>query len=114
MEQQCSRRSFLGRVAAGAGAAVASPMALAFANLSVNDTGPSRSAIPSSYETLSESAGLLTDERFRVGAQFRMKQFIQKGADPEGAEGVFRSLANLDAQPWVNAWSRLAQPFEMR
>lgn len=92
--------------------AAASPMALALANLSVNSLATSRSAIRSSYESGSESAGLLTDERFRVGAQFRMKQFIQKGAEPQAAEAIFRTLPNLDAQPWVEAWSRLAEPLE--
>ena len=106
MEKEFSRRNFFGRVAAGAGVAAASPLALALANLSVNPSETSPSAIPSSYETGSESASLLTDERFRVGAQFRMKQFIQKGAEPQAAEAIFRSLPNLDAQPWVDAWSR--------
>ena len=55
---------------------------------------------------------LLTDPRFAVGAKFRMGQFIQKGADPKAAESIFSSLPNLDAQPWVDAWSRLAQPLE--
>src|ERR1700685_3637926 len=84
MEKEFSRRGFLGRLAS-AGVAAASPMTLAFANLSANATRPSRGAIPSAYETGRESAGLLTDERFRVGAQFRMNQFIQKGADPQDA-----------------------------
>jgi esterase FrsA len=113
MEKEFSRRGFLGRLAS-AGVAAASPMTLAFANLSANATRPSRGAIPSAYETGRESAGLLTDERFRVGAQFRMNQFIQKGADPQDAEAIFRTLPNLDAQPWVDAWSRLAEPFVRR
>jgi dienelactone hydrolase len=113
MEKEFSRRGFLGRLAS-AGVAAASPMTLAVANLSANATRPSRGAIPSAYETGRESAGLLTDERSRVGAQFRMNQFIQKGADPQDAEAIFRTLPNLDAQPWVDAWSRLAEPFERR
>ena len=59
-----------------------------------------------------EGLSLLTDPRFAVGAKFRMGQFIQKGADPKSAEAIFSSLPNLDAQPWVDAWSRLAQPLE--
>jgi esterase FrsA len=113
MEKEFSRRGFLGRVAS-AGVAAASPLTLAFANLSVNPGRTSGGAIPSAYETGTEGAGLLSDERFRVGAQFRMHQFIQKGADPQDAEAIFRTLPNLDAQPWVDAWSRLAEPFERR
>jgi esterase FrsA len=113
MEKEFSRRGFLGRVAS-AGVAAASPLTLAFANLAVNPGRTSRGALPSAYGSGSEGAGLLSDERFRVGAQFRMNQFIQKGADPQDAEAIFRTLPNLDAQPWVDAWSRLAEPFERR
>src|ERR1700680_1971795 len=113
MEKEFSRRSFLGRVAAGAGVAAASPMALALANLSAPAKSP-RSANRLEYEAASETPGLLTDERFRIGAQFRMNQFIQKGADPQDAEEIFRTLPNLDAQPWVDAWTRLAEPLERR
>src|ERR1700691_1132998 len=114
MEKEFSRRRFLGSVAAGAGVAAASPMALALANLSIDPAKSSRSVGRSNYEAANETPGLLTDERFRTGAQFRMKQFIQKGADPHDAEAIFRTLPNLDAQPWVDAWSRLAEPFERR
>jgi dienelactone hydrolase len=114
MEKEFSRRSFLGRVAAGAGVAAASPMALALANLPVPTAAASLAANRSESEAASETPGLLTDERFRIGAQFRMKQFIQKGADPHDAEAIFRTLPNLDAEPWVDAWSRLAEPLERR
>jgi esterase FrsA len=113
LEKEFSRRSFLGGIAS-AGVTAASPMTLAFANLSANASGLSRSAIRPAYETGSESDGLLSDERFRVGAQFRMKRFIEKGADPQDAKAIFSSLPNLDAQPWVDAWSRLAEPLELR
>src|ERR1700677_1107656 len=113
-KEEFSRRRFLWKVAAGAEMAAARPMALAWANLSLNHTAHSQSAYLSEQEASGESTGLLTNERFRVGAQFRMNQFIQKGADPQDAEAIFRALPNLDAQPWVDAWSRLAEPFERR
>lgn len=114
--EESSRRKFLQKLTAGAGIAVASPMAMAWANLSPRPTdelATVQSAYPAEQQP-SGGANLLTDERFRVGAQFRMKQFIQKGADPKDAEAIFRGLPNLDAQPWVDAWSRLAQPLEQR
>jgi len=57
---------------------------------------------------------LLTDPRFTMGAKFRMGQFVQQGADSNAAAAIFGSLPNLDAQPWVDAWSRLAEPLEVQ
>ena len=62
----------------------------------------------------SEGNDLLTNPRYAVGAKFRLAQFIKRGADPQQAEAVFRSLPDLAAEPWVAAWTRLAGPWERR
>lgn len=55
---------------------------------------------------------LLTDPRYAAGARFRLNQFIKRGADPQSAEAVFRSLRDLSPETWVAAWTRLAWPWE--
>ena len=57
---------------------------------------------------------LLTDPQYMVGAKYRMGRFIGRGAAPAQAEGVVRSLPNLDAIPWAAAWTRLAEPWEQK
>jgi len=57
---------------------------------------------------------LLTNPRSAVGAKFRLGQFIQRGADPKDAEAIFRRLADLEPQRWVDAWTRLAEPWEQK
>jgi len=59
-----------------------------------------------------EGANLLTSPRYAVGAKFRLGQFIKRGADPEQAKAVFRSLPDLAPEPWAAAWTRLAEPWE--
>ncbi|HLK33828.1 MAG TPA: alpha/beta hydrolase [Terriglobales bacterium] len=61
-----------------------------------------------------EAGNLLTNPRYAVGAKFRLSQFIRRGADPQPAEAVFRSLNDLAAEPWVAAWTRLAEPWEQQ
>lgn len=65
-------------------------------------------------ESQEMAANLLTEPRYMVGAKYRLGRFIGRGADPAEAEGVFRSLPNLDAIPWAAAWTRLAQPWESK
>lgn len=126
IEEEPSRRRFLLKLGAGAGLAAAIPLArawtgekAAFASTSsldhsnIDRNDPSATS-PGEQVGGGETLNLLTDPRYRVGAEFRMKQFIGKGADPKDAEAIFRSLPNLDAKPWVEAWSRLAQPQEER
>ncbi len=55
---------------------------------------------------------LLTNPIYEVGAKLRLAQFIHKGADPKEAEAIFRRLPDLEAQRWVEEWTRLAAPFE--
>lgn len=59
-------------------------------------------------------ADLLADPRYRTGAQSRLEQFIRRGADPGDAEAIFRRLTDLAPEPWVAAWTRLAEPWEQR
>lgn len=111
-ERESNRRRFLQKFAAGAGMLAATPIAKVLA--SSRSGGVESSRLHSSSESADEPTNLLTDPRFQVGAKFRMKQFIQKGADLKEAAGIFGSLPNLDPQPWVDAWSRAAQPHERR
>src|ERR1700684_4027389 len=99
-----TRRQFLQQTTTGVGIAAIGSALPAFADhllvRSILDTLPVTAlaypptAYQSEKQTGDHGANLLTDERFRVGAQFRMKQFIQKGADPQDAEAIFRSLPN--------------------
>ena len=57
---------------------------------------------------------LLTNPRYAVGARFRLNQFIKRGAEPQSAEAVFRSLRDLSPEPWVAAWTQLAEPWEQQ
>ena len=57
---------------------------------------------------------LLTNPQYTIGAKYRLGRFIGRGTDPAEAEAVFRSLPNLDPVPWVAAWTRLADPWELK
>lgn len=59
-------------------------------------------------------ADLLTDPRYEVGAKRRLAQFIGRGADRQEAEAIFHRLLDLDPEPWVAEWTRLAQPWERK
>jgi len=61
-----------------------------------------------------EGGDLLSNPRYSTGAKFRLAQFIKRGAEPRQAEAVFRSLPDLAPEPWVAAWTRLAEPWECR
>lgn len=61
-----------------------------------------------------EQNNLLSNPRYAVGAKFRLGQFIKRGAEPEAAKAVFSSLPDLAPEPWVAAWTRLAEPWEAR
>jgi dienelactone hydrolase len=110
--EESNRRRFLQRFAAGAGVLAAAPIGKVWAGSRAS--GLESSTSRATPEPADESTNLLTDPRFQVGANFRVKQFIQKGADPKEAAAIFGSLPNLDPQPWVDAWSRAAQPHEQR
>ena len=108
---ESSRRRFLQNFAAGAGIFAATSTGDA---LSSFNKPRGNGALRAASESAGEGASLLTDPRFQVGAKFRMKQFIQKGAGPKEAAAIFGSLPNLDPQPWVDAWSRAAKLHEQR
>jgi len=101
MTDHATRRQFL-QSAAGA---------LALSGVSARAFGKAQPSTPASDVG---GLNLLTDPRFTLGAKFRMGQFVQKGADSKAAAAIFGSLPNLDAQPWVDAWSRLAEPVEIQ
>lgn len=108
---ESDRRRFLQSFAAGAGLLAASPIGIALAS---SRSGRESGNFSAKSDPVAAGTNLLNDPRFQVGAQFRMKQFIQKGADPQQAAAIFGSLPNLDPQPWADAWSRAAQPHEER
>lgn len=64
--------------------------------------------------TATTGADLLTNPRYAVGAKLRLAQFIQRGADPQEAEAIFRRLTDLEPQRWVTEWTRLAEPGEQQ
>jgi len=104
-----TRRRFFGLTACGVGLAIAR---------SVKSTGfecarPNARSVGAENpkQTLPEGSNLLTDPRYEIGAKYRLGRFIGRGADPTEAEAIFRSLPNLDAVPWVAAWTRLAEPW---
>jgi esterase FrsA len=99
MTDRSTRRQFLHSATAALAIAATSTAAIA---KSQNSPSP----LPAG------DLNLLSDPRFAIGAKFRMGQFIQKGADPKSTEAIFRNLPNLDAQPWVDAWSRQAEHLE--
>ena len=74
------------------------------------------SCVPSALASMrqGEAGNLLNDPRFAVGAKFRLSQFVKRGADPQQAEAIFRSLPDLAPEPWVAAWAKLAEPWESR
>jgi dienelactone hydrolase len=90
-----NRRTFLQR-AGGA--------ALAFAVPAEALTG---AADVSSSPQGGDGSGLLTDTRYAEGAAFRLREFVNRGADPKASEEILRRLTSLDAEPWAAAWSEL-------
>src|SRR3974390_761038 len=93
-----NRREFCRQMATSTGWAIASSRGLAdeFWSNSFEDSGPS----------------LLTNPKYGVGAKLRLAQFIRRGTDPTEAEAIFRRLPDLDAQRWVDEWTKLAAPCE--
>lgn len=41
-----------------------------------------------------------------------MDEFIGRGADPAATRAIFAKLTSFEAEPWVAAWSKLAEPLE--
>lgn len=107
-----TRRGFLELAAGGLGVAIAGSGRHAWAADPGAGRVPSRAADPG--EGQAQGMNLLTDPRYEMGARYRLGRFIGRGADPAEAEAVFRSLRNLDAVPWVAAWTRLAEPWEQK
>src|SRR5512133_1910814 len=94
-KRMANRRTFLQR-AGGA--------ALAFAVPAEALTGAAD--VPSSPQG-GDGSGLLTDTRYAEGAAFRLREFVNRGADAKASEEIFRRLTSLDAEPWAAAWSEL-------
>jgi len=107
--EAATRREFFRSAAGGAGWAMLGTSALSVTRWT------KASNVPTSPRTdQSEGGDLLANPRYATGAKFRLAQFIKRGADPQQAEAVFRSLPDLAAEPWVTAWTRLAEPWERR
>jgi esterase FrsA len=107
-----TRRRFLEVAAGGAGLAIAGSAQGKWTERLSADLAPERAE--NSAQGRPEGSNLLTDPRYQMGAKYRLGRFIGRGADPAQAEAVFRSLPNLDAEPWVAAWTRLAEPWEQK
>ena len=107
--QASTRREFFRSAAGGAGWAMVGAAALSSAGWA---NASNVSASPRADQ--SEGSDLLANPRYATGAKFRLAQFIKRGADPQQAEAVFRSLPDLAPEPWVAAWTRLAEPWERR
>lgn len=112
MKSKATRREFCERIAGGTAWAIGGAASIPWANsrdsdgsrVIFNDSGPSQAA----------GGDLLSNPRYAVGAKFRLGQFIQRGADPQDAEVVFRRLPDLEPQRWVDEWTRLAKPWEQK
>jgi esterase FrsA len=107
-----TRRKFFEVAASGVGLAIAASAKEMWAERVTPSerTGSAADSEPSPPE----GGNLLTNPRYEIGAKYRLGRFIGRGADPAEAEAVFRSLPNLDAVPWVAAWTRLAEPWEQK
>jgi len=71
-------------------------------------------SLPLPGQSPPEGSNLLTNPRFQTGAKFRLRQFIQRGADPREAERIFTGLPDLDPQRWAFEWSQLAAAAEQQ
>lgn len=112
MRGTSTRREFCQRAVGGTGWALAG---------SAGWTWPSRLAadvLPQNSDALGQTpppgADLLSNPRYATGAKFRLRQFVQRGADPRQAEAIFRRLSDLDPQRWVDEWTRLAEPCQQQ
>ncbi|MGH9354516.1 MAG: alpha/beta hydrolase [Terriglobia bacterium] len=105
-----TRRTFFG-LTAGVGLAIARSAREVAEPLRWN---PGSASAENAEQTSLEDGNLLTDPRYQTGAKYRLGRFIGRGADPTEAKAVFSSLRNLDAVPWVAAWTRLAEPWEQK
>jgi esterase FrsA len=107
---QPSRREVL-RAVGAASAVTAATVAGAFA------LGSSVAIAQSSASSGSSSGSKVNpfkDPAYAAGARQRMQEFIGGGADPEVTKAIFAKLTNLDAEPWVAAWTAAAEPFEQK
>lgn len=107
MANNSTRREFFRNAVGGAGWAM-----LGAATVSSVEWLGASSISPAAASPDQEGTNLLTNPRFVVGARFRLGQFIKRGADPQQAEAIFRSLPDLAPEPWVAAWTKLAEPWE--
>jgi esterase FrsA len=105
MKSKTTRREFCLQVAGSAACAVGGSPSIGWPNLGVPNA-------PDSSED--SGAGLLTNPLYRMGAKFRLGQFIQRGADAKDAETIFRRLTDLEPQRWADEWTTLAEPWERK
>src|SRR5580765_6718321 len=107
---ELTRRDFFDFAAGGAAVALASTVTGLWSKTADSTASVKRENHPNMNQQSEKN--LLTDPQYMVGAKYRLGRFIGRGAEPAEAEAVFRSLPNLDAMPWVAAWTRLAEPWD--
>jgi esterase FrsA len=112
MTSKTTRREFCQRAASGTGWAVAGSAKMLWKNRGESNESPRNL----NGLDLSQTSGsdLLTNPRYAVGAEFRLRQFIQRGAEPKDAEAIFRRLTDLEPQRWVEEWTQMAVPWEQK
>ncbi|HZP33809.1 MAG TPA: alpha/beta hydrolase [Candidatus Acidoferrales bacterium] len=113
--KQQSRREFLEIATAGTGLALTGSARKIWAR-ELRDPFSAANASESARAAASPADGVnpFTDPAYAAGAKMRLGEFIARGADPNEAKAIFARLTSLDPETWVNAWTKLAVPFEQK
>jgi dienelactone hydrolase len=113
--KQQSRREFLEIATAGTGLALTGSAGKIWAR-ELRDPFSAANASESARAAASPADGVnpFTDPAYAAGAKMRLGEFIARGADPNEAKAIFARLTSLDPETWVNAWTKLAVPFEQK
>lgn len=112
MTSKATRREFCQLAAGGAGWAIGGSVKMPGENR--EKSGESAGILNDLDRPQDSGDNLLMNLRYAVGAKFRLGQFIQRGADQKDADAIFRRLMDLEPQRWVDAWTRLAEPWEQK
>jgi esterase FrsA len=112
MTSKATRREFCQLAAGGAGWAIGGSVKMPGENR--GKSSESAGILNDLDRPLASGDNLLTNPRYAVGSKFRLRQFIQRGADQKDADAIFQRLTDLDPQRWVDEWTRLAEPWEQK
>jgi esterase FrsA len=112
MKSKATRREFCQYIAGGTAWAIGGSASIPWTSL--RDSNWARLIFNASDPSQASDGDLLSNPRYAGGAKFRLAQFIQRGADPQQAEGIFRRLSDLEPQRWADEWTRLAKPWEQK